>query len=113
MFLFKFSWNYRLHVYVNDLSVWFEFEPKKYFLSFEKNSWNQLTIWGISKNVDLTIFFFKPNTESEKFRNFHNAQCHSVEKREMFFRQINYIVIYLVKPLISRNFQGMEIVDFY
>ena len=43
------------------------------------------------------------------FHNFHTVQHHTVEKQEIlshqnFFRQINSLVTYLVKLLLSRNF---------
>ena len=47
----------------------------------------------LCKNRDRVLYHFTPS---------------SVEKREIlslnFFRQINYLVISLVKPLLSRNF---------
>ena len=68
--------------------------PSKYY--FTKELYYKL----ISQN------FFEVGVN---FRNFHH---HTVEKREIlshcthqyFFRQINSLVTYLVKPLRSRNF---------
>ena len=64
-----------------------------------------------TKHVDFTEFL--PKNGEKKFRNFTASQCenHIMKvKNEKFiltekiFRQINSLVIYLVKPLFSRKF---------
>ena len=71
-------------------------------------SWNQFTLWFciiISGKVDLTDLL------SKIVRLIFKAQCSVlVWKNDKFyltekiFREINYLVISLVKPLLSRNF---------
>ena len=61
---------------------------------------------NIKQTTNFTIFFFT------KSSNYWNTVWHIVEKKkngkftltQKIFRQINYLVILLVKPLLSRNF---------
>ena len=76
---------------------------------------NLLSLNFFRETISLVTFcncWFHVNSKlAEKFTCFQcgNSGNHSVEKREILshlkiFRQINYLVTYLVKPLISRNF---------
>ena len=47
---------------------------------------------------------FQSIEDESMYVTFRNLNTHSVEKREKIFRQINSLVTYLVKPLLSRNF---------
>ena len=78
---------------------------KKKYCHTKNISWNHSALWFI----DFTEFLRNNSDMTVKLCNFHIVAQYSVEKWEIlshwnFFRQINYSVISLVKPLLSRNF---------